>query len=77
MNDLQYLTDGKRHLICLPYSRENLHNMADKLNIKRCWFHGDHYDMPKRRINEIENFCEIVSSREIFRIIKENRNALL
>lgn len=76
MNDIRYLTDGKRHLICLPYSLENLHNMADKLSIKRCWFHGDHYDIPKRRIHEIERICSIVSSREIFCIIKENKNAL-
>jgi hypothetical protein len=76
MNDLQYLTDGKRHLICLPYSLENLHNMADKLNIKRCWFHRDHYDIPKRRKGEIERLCRIISAREIFCIIKENRNAL-
>jgi len=34
-----YLTDRKRHLICIPYSIENLHKMAKELNIKRCWFH--------------------------------------
>ena len=66
--DMKYLTDGKRHLICDPYSIENLHRMADDLGIKRCWFHKDHYDIPKRRIREIEARCEIVSSREIVRI---------
>jgi len=66
---MKYLTDGKRHLICVPYSIENLHQMADDLGIKRCWFHRDHYDLPKRRIKEIEARCEIVSSREIVRII--------
>ena len=65
---MKYLTDGKRHLICDPYSIENLHRMADDLGIKRCWFHKDHYDIPKRRIEEIEARCEIVSSREIVRI---------
>lgn len=42
--------------------------MAEDLDIKRCWFHKDHYDIPKRRINEIESKCEMVSSREIVNI---------
>jgi len=44
--------------------------MADDLNIKRCWFHKDHYDIPKRRIKEITEKCEVVSSKEILKIIK-------
>jgi hypothetical protein len=67
---MKYLTDKKRHLICLPYSINNLHVMANKLNIKRCWFHKNHYDIPKKRIEEIENICEIVSSKKILSIIK-------
>lgn len=65
-----FITDGKRHLICIPYSIENLHRMADELNIKHCWFHKDHYDIPKRRKKEIEDKCKIVSSKEIVQIIK-------
>lgn len=68
---MQYLTDGKRHLICVPYSIENLHEMASRLGIKRCWFHKDHYDIPKRRQKEIEAQCEIVSSKKIVEIIRE------
>jgi hypothetical protein len=67
---MRYLTDGKRHLICDPYSIENLHRMADDLDIKRCWFHKDHYDIPKNRIAEIETKCEIVSSKEIVKIAR-------
>lgn len=70
MIQLTYLTDGKRHLICVPYSIENLHIMADDLNIKRCWFHKDHYDIPKSRIEEIEAKCEMVSSRDIVKIVR-------
>jgi len=66
---MKYLTDGKRHLICLPYSIENLHLMAKQLNIKRCWFHKNHYDIPKKRISEIESKCELISSKELVRII--------
>jgi hypothetical protein len=67
---VRYLTDGKRHLICDPYSIANLHKMATTLGIKRCWFHKDHYDIPKLRISEIQAKCELVSSKEIVRIIR-------
>lgn len=71
-----YVTDGHRHLICEPYSLENLHRMAADLNIKRCWFHKDHYDIPKRRIKEIEAKCKVVSSKEIVRIIRNGQSIL-
>ena len=67
---MQYLTDGKRHLICVPYSIENLHRMAEELDINRCWFHKDHYDIPKNRIDQITAKCEIVSTREIVKIAR-------
>lgn len=66
---LQYITDGKRHLICYPYSIENLHKMAEELNIKRCWFHKDHYDIPKRRIKEIESKCVLVTPKQLLLFI--------
>ena len=63
---LTYITDGQRHLVCLPYSIANLHLMASQLGIKRCWFHfPDHYDIPKRRVTEIEALCTIVTPQEI------------
>ena len=69
-----YLTDGKRHLICVPYSKENLHEMARQLGIKRCWFHRDHYGIPKKRLKEIEDQCIFVSPKIIVDIIKGNRD---
>lgn len=54
---------------CEPYSIENLHYMAHILNIKKCWFHKNHYDIPKKRIKEIENKCKIISSKELLKII--------
>jgi len=71
---VKFYCDEKRHLICSPFSVENLHKMAEKLDIKRCWFHGGklpHYDIPKRRKEEIENECEVISSKKILQIIKE------
>lgn len=70
--DLEYLTDGRRHLVCLPYSVKNLHQMAEELGIKRCWFHRDHYDIPLRDQFEIESRCRIVSPREIARIARNS-----
>ena len=67
---MKYYCDTKRHLICIPYSIENLHKMADNLNIKRCWFHKTHYDIPKRRIDEITNKCLVISTIDIVRIIR-------
>lgn len=67
--DMNYFCDNSRHLVCFPYSGENLHTMAQDLKIKRCWFHCDHYDIPKRRVKEIQMKCQVVSPREILSII--------
>lgn len=75
MTKVRFICDGDgRHLICIPYTVENLHQMAVDLGIKRCWFHAKasypHYDIPLRRIEEIKQKCEVVSSRELVRIMK-------
>lgn len=74
MNDLTFVCDTKRHLVCIPYSIENLHKMADELNIERHWFHSkkdkSHYDIPARRIAEITEKCTVVSPKVILGIIK-------
>lgn len=71
-----YYCDSVRwHLICIPYSIENLHRMARDLDIHRCHFHKkkrlSHYDIPRLRIAEIRRKCVVVSNeREIVRLIK-------
>jgi hypothetical protein len=67
---VEYLIDVQRHLVCLPYSVANLHAMAQDLGIKRCWFHGDHYDVPKRRVEEVTARCVAVRPRDILRVIR-------
>lgn len=67
---LRYVCDNKRHLICVPYTIENLHIMAEQLNLKKCWFHKNHYDIPVRRIETIKKQCQVVSSKEIVEIIR-------
>lgn len=67
---LEFYCDRARHLVCIPYSISNLHLMAEELGIKRCWFHKDHYDIPKRRIDEITKKSTVVTSKEIVTIIK-------
>ena len=48
--------------------------MAEDLDIKRCWFHKNHYDIPKRRIKEIEDKCIMVSSQDIVKVIRGTYN---
>lgn len=67
---MKFFCDNKRHLVCVPYSIKNLHEMAETLGINRCWFHKDHYDIPKKRIDEITEKCFLVDSREILKIVK-------
>lgn len=73
MNELKFFCD-QRHLVCVPYSVENLHEMAKQLDIKRCWFHADakyaHYDIPKKRVAEIKAKCNVVSVKDILKIVK-------
>lgn len=71
---LAYFCDRQRHLVCRPYSIENLHRMAAELGLKRCWYHAGakpHYDIPVRRKAEIEALATIVEPRAILAIIRE------
>ena len=73
---MTYYCDDKRHLVCTPYNKTNLHVMAHDLGIKQCWYHSGkfpHYDIPAGRIEEIKAKCIIVSSKEILKIIKGER----
>ncbi len=76
---LRYLCDNARHMVCEPYSIENLHRMAEELDIKRGWYHAGgkgrfhHYDMPKKRIAELTAKCEVVTQKAILQIIKEGK----
>jgi hypothetical protein len=74
---LRYFCDQSRHLVCIPYSRANLHTMAFQLGIGRHWFHGGrlaHYDIPILAMDRIVDKCEVVSSKDIVRIIKGTYN---
>ena len=75
LRKMEYYCDINRHLVCKPFSINNLHKMAKELDIKKCWYHGGkhpHYDIPKKRIEEIKNKCIIISDKEIYVIIHEN-----
>lgn len=67
---LRYFIDSWGHLVCLPYSVENLHRMAQDLGINRCWFHRDHYDTPRKKYTEIALRCEHVRPRDTLAIIR-------
>jgi len=66
-----YYCDNNRHLVCVPYSMKNLHEMAKQLGIKRCWYHSGnhpHYDIPKLQVKRIQSLCTVVTSKEILSI---------
>lgn len=70
---LRYFADTQRHLVCLPYTVNNLHQMARDLGIVRSWYHPGthpHYDIPKRRIEEILARCIVIDPRDILKICK-------
>lgn len=71
---LRFFCDDARHLVCVPYSVENLHLMAQQLSIKRCWFHSvpgrAHYDIPKRQVARVKERCTVVNARDILAITK-------
>lgn len=71
---LTYYYDEFRHLVCVPYSKENLHRMAEDLGIKKCWFHKDHYDIPKKMMDRIGEVATEVRPREILKITKGYEN---
>jgi hypothetical protein len=68
-----YCDGGGRHLVCVPYTVANLHAMARVLGIGRHWFHAGrlaHYDVPKRRVQELTERAVCINSRQVLRIIK-------
>lgn len=69
------ICDNKRHLICLPYTLENLHELARQFRIKPHWFHKNHYDIPKRQVEIIMAECKVVTTRQIVRIIRGTLDA--
>lgn len=78
---LTYFTDGK-HLVCIPYSVENLHRMAEDLGLPKCHYDNrrpkkgtkrkgrghPHYDLPKKYRDHILRRVLLVSRKDIVRI---------
>jgi len=70
---LTYYSDILRHIICVPYSVTNLHRMAKDLGIDRAWYEAKpypHYDIPKKRIAEIQARTTVIKSTELLKKIK-------
>lgn len=74
--EVKIYADRSRHLVCEPYSVENLHRAAEMLGIKRCWFHGSarhkHYDIPKRMVESVLSDARItvVTCRDVLNICR-------
>lgn len=72
--NLTFFYDKQRHLVCKPYSVENLHCMAAILRIDNCWYHNTkhkHYDIPKKMFDSFWLYpAKKVSPRDILKICK-------
>lgn len=71
--------DAQRHLVCEPYSVDNLHRMAEELGIGRHWYHASakypHYDVPKREWGRYaeDPRVNVVSPRVILEVVRGPR----
>lgn len=70
VEELVYITDGVGNVICLPYSVENLHKMADDLGIKKTWYRDGHYKVPKEIAEDLEEKCDKVTTTTLFRTVR-------
>ena len=70
---MKIFVDNMRHIVCVPYSIENLHAMAEQLGINRCWFHKTHYDAPKTMHAKLLAEYGECSPREIISIINNQQ----
>ena len=62
------------HLFAAPEDREELHEFAAAIGMKRCWFQGDHYDLvPPRRTLAVSLGALEVTRREAVKIIGRRR----
>lgn len=70
--DFKIICDSRRHLVTLPYSKDNMHKMAKALGISKSWFHNStHYDMPIKKIDEIHKAAHrCVTTKQIVLIIQ-------
>lgn len=66
---MKYLTDGQGSLVCYPYSISNLHEMASELGINRKFFWKNHYSIPHDRKDEIEGICELITTKDMIKVI--------
>lgn len=71
---VRYFADNARHLVCEPFSREGLLEMADDLDIPRAWYHPGrlpHIDIPKRQVDRIlsDPRVTVVTPRDVLAII--------
>ena len=75
---LSYFVDAERHLVCLPYTVENLHLMARRLGISRAWFHRTrggrhaHYDVPVNMTAHVRESAILLTPRDIVMLCREN-----
>ncbi len=81
VDDMHLLKMGKLGRMKMSHmiadTEDELHKMADKIEVRRKWYQGDHYDisLSKRRLAVLYGAKEI-TIRELGRMVLDNRRNL-
>lgn len=71
---LEYYCDNQGHLVCLPYTIDNLHQMANELGLDQSHFKSHpkhaHYLISDNQKDTIMPQCHLVSSKHIIYIVR-------
>jgi len=70
---LEFFMDSRGHVVCLPYSIENLHKMAKVLSLNKFSFKKDRYVLPDYKIELARIVSHTVKPATIETIITKNK----
>lgn len=65
------------HLISDTDEKE-LHQFAERIGLKREWYHGNHYDVTQsKRAEAIKNGAIAVTAKQLIEIMRKSKYAIL
>lgn len=75
---MEYITDGKKILVCKPYNKNSMLSMSIFLRLKPKHYCKDdtfifgYYKIPKKRKEEFNSLSTVLEEEKIVKIIKES-----
>lgn len=71
----QHAGKRKRYAHLMSDSIDELHKFAAMINVKRCWFHKDHYDLNEEHFHDaVLAGAIVVTSRELVQLRIDRRH---